>query len=132
MVTITPFPVIQIIGGVMFTASSNLKFIWVSIISLLQSFNIKWSILAWEQRVLPWSFLASPPSGVSKYVYIWWPKCQSCQSHVVHCSCFRWNNLQRHLFSIYKYIYICVRNSEICIGFFDQLPLPFSTTQLEV
>jgi hypothetical protein len=25
-----------------------------------------------------------------------------------------------------------VRNSEICIGFFDQLPLPFSTTQLEV
>ena len=70
VITICAFPVIQIVGSVVFAAGSNFKSVRVTIIPLLQASDVASSVLAGKQRVLSGSLLTSPPSWVSENVDI--------------------------------------------------------------
>lgn len=71
MEPIDTVPVIEVIGSVVFTASSNLQAAAGGV--ALQSPDVTDSVSSGQNGVFAGSFLAPAPSGVSEYVHIWAP-----------------------------------------------------------
>jgi len=94
--TIHSLPVIKIISSVMFAAGGNLEFV-ITITRFLKTFDIVNSILAYNQWIFPWSFLATAPSWISKHVHVGAPIRQTSQPYVVHCPCFCRYSLQYYI-----------------------------------
>lgn len=79
-------PVIKVISGVVFATCSDLQSVAGAV--ALQASNVRRRIFGGQGRVFARSLLAAAPSGVSEYVDVRAPVCETCHSSIVHSSSF--------------------------------------------
>lgn len=91
MESVDAFPVIKIVGGVVFATGGNLETVAGAV--ALESPDIVGGVLSGHRGVLAGSFLASSPPWITEDVHVRAPVCQSGHSSIVHCSCFIRHNL---------------------------------------
>ena len=93
MEPIDAVPVIEVVGGVVFTASGDLQS--VSGVALQASY-VGGGVLGGDGGVFAGSLLPSAPSWVSEYVHVRAPVRETSHASIVHCSCFIRNHLHEN------------------------------------